>query len=104
MGPFAIYGRLRGPLGVITGLIYMTPLGPLGHVCQIWLLKAHVSVEASCARVQVITKQMLLSRASSGSEVSWKRRKVDTVDPIAVAAVPPVVNAAGESDSACKYG
>ena len=50
MGPFAIYGRLRGPLGVITGLIYMTPLGPLGHVCQIWLLKAHVSLEASCAR------------------------------------------------------
>jgi hypothetical protein len=29
---------------------------------------------------------------------------VDTVDPIAKAAVPPVVNAAGESDSACKYG
>lgn len=55
---------------------------------------------AHIPRVQVITKQMLMSRASSGSEVSWKKRRLDTVEAIANDALPPIVNAASASDIA----
>jgi hypothetical protein len=58
-------------------------------------------VPAHIPRVQVITKQMLMSRASTGSEVCWKKRRlveaiaiVNAASASEIAAVLPIGNAA----------